>query len=304
VLCVQDRNEEFIELSKIAVSNCGVWENMPQIGILHGYFDESGKWKDKDCICCAGWVGTPSRWEPFVKDWRAVLDKYGMDELHCSEFMSLSGQYAPLRKFLKATDLEPILLEFSQVIRDWAWSGYSIGLYVKDYKALPQAFREKVKNPHYLVFRLLMDLFLDLVDESNRMVHGAIGAFFRACTTFDQDPETANDVFKWYNKFRTQDKRARFGLTAVCFANSSGAIPLQAADLLGYATSKEMERVAGNQSEPSDLWKSFSVRPFPGKGPNPVPLSYPMTNSLILTPAFLQGMATGQYDQILKQIGI
>src|SRR5258708_5857477 len=70
--------------------------------MLKFYMDESGLGKNKDeKVCCvAGFIAQNSAWRGFHKNWKRLLEQFGLGEFKAKEFWdrrpdgSLSGKYA------------------------------------------------------------------------------------------------------------------------------------------------------------------------------------------------------------------
>lgn len=270
---------------------------MPQVALLHGYFDESGKWADKDTISFCGLISDAGTWELFAKEWWDLLEDLGLDGLHTSEFVSLDGRYAKERGRFKAEDIEPTLLRFVDLIQKYANGGYGIGVDTKHFKMMKQSFQAKVKNPHFIAFKFVMNMVLREVEVVQRMfpVHN-----WRAGIICDQDPGTSEHCLKHFNKLRTFDKSAKKFLNGICFADSIGLPPLQAADLLAYVVRIELERRrTGIPATPSVLYERLSFRMDAESGEQT-----PFFRGLFLHPQFLDELAEGKHDELLAGLGI
>lgn len=61
--------------------------------MFSAYFDASGKHKADPAVTIAGFVATVDRWDKFSVAWKAILNTWGVDYFHMSEFVSYKGQY-------------------------------------------------------------------------------------------------------------------------------------------------------------------------------------------------------------------
>jgi len=281
------RVTSFREFSRLVDSMGGVsGGDMGRVALLHGYFDESGKWADKDTISFCGWISQANTWEQFAKEWSELLEELDMSSLHTAEFVSRDSR-----------DTGSILLRFVAIIRKYANSGLGIGVDTKHYRTMSPAFRARVKNPHFIAFKILMNTVLREVQAVQRLfpIHD-----WRCGIICDQDPGTSEHCLKHFNKMRTFDPVARKLLNGVCFADATGAIPLQAADLLAYAMRIELDRRRTNSSpNPSALFQGLSFRPDEMSG-DPVPFFRPF----FLDADFLDQLSEGKHDQLLAKLGI
>lgn len=263
--------------------------------MFHGYFDESGKWKDKDTVSFCGWTARADIWEEFSRPWLELLAEVGISELHTSEFCSLSGAYSRLRKDLKQKDVESILLRFADIIQKTVAMGYAVAVDAKHLRRMKPHFQNELGNPHYLAFKLMMNQVMQDIS----FVQTVQTVDLRVGIICDQDPGTSDHCLKWFNKFRQSNEKARHYLSGICFADASGAIPLQAADLFAYAVRLEAERRrTGTPNEPSQLFQTLSNRIQPdGKFGTYI-------RGHILDANFLDIMESGKLDDQLTAMGI
>jgi hypothetical protein len=52
------------------------------MAVVHGYFDESGKYSDHPVVALAGLCGSDSKIQSFDEEWRALLRHAGLTSLH------------------------------------------------------------------------------------------------------------------------------------------------------------------------------------------------------------------------------
>jgi hypothetical protein len=269
----------------------------PPVALLHAYFDESGKWADRDTISFGGFVSTAEHWEHFAKEWSALLDKLDFPYLHTSEFVGLDGVYAKHRNKIKAEDIEPILSRFAEIIQKYVNHGYGVGVDTKHYRSMSQAFRAKVKNPQFIAFKLAMNMVTSQVD----VVQGLFPAYnWKAGIICDQDSSTSDHCLKWFTKFRTFDAKARRLINGICFADSTGIPPVQAADLLAFVLRGEVERRrTKSQARPTMLCQRLMTRRDVTTGK-----LIPFFRGNVLDAKTLDEMASGKHSSILSSMGI
>ena len=158
-------------------------------------------------------------------EWSHLLDELDFPYLHTSEFVGLDGVHAKHRSKIKREDVGPILFRFADIIQKYVAFGYGVGVDTKHYRSMSQAFRDKIKNPQFVAFKMAMTMIVKQVDVAREM-RPAIS--WKAGIICDQDPGTADHCLKWFNS-----------LNGLCFADSTGIPPVQAADLLAYALRTE-----------------------------------------------------------------
>ncbi len=269
---------------------------MPQVALLHGYFAESGKWADKDTISFCGWISGAMQWEAFAKEWSELLEELGLPSLHTADLVH-PGRRAERGWNFRQEEIDPILLRFAAIIRKHANSGLGIGIDTKHFRTMKQSFRAKVKNPHFIAFKFLMNTVLREVQAVQRIISAHD---WRCGIICDQDPGTSEHCLKHFNKLRLFDPVARKLLNGICFADAVGAIPLQAADLLAYVLRTELERRRTKSSSPASLlFQDLSFRPDITSG-DPVPFFRPF----FMDADFLDELSEGKHDQLLAKLGI
>ena len=97
------------------------------MGILHGYFDESGK-VDKPAVAFCGFVAAASRIQSFDDEWNSILRVYEMDSLHMSRvFKAHVPLSAKIRKQSFAERIET-LKPFADCIRKHFEYGMAMAL--------------------------------------------------------------------------------------------------------------------------------------------------------------------------------
>jgi hypothetical protein len=61
--------------------------------VFIAYIDESGTHDESEFASIAGYVDRSDGWAGFEKDWKAVLDRYGVGEFHMTDFESRHGEF-------------------------------------------------------------------------------------------------------------------------------------------------------------------------------------------------------------------
>lgn len=107
--------------------------------LLHAYFDESGKFHDKDVISFCGWITPFQGWEALVGEWNVLLQKYQLPYLRMSSLMNYRDEFSHLKRAWGDDKREVVLLEFAELIRKHAGFGIGAALDAKHFRGLPQA---------------------------------------------------------------------------------------------------------------------------------------------------------------------
>ena len=110
------------------------------MAFFKGYFDESGKHQNDSIVSFCGFV--ESDWEPFENEWRYLLRRHKMAELHVSK-ASLKAGSAQLK----------IYSQFIQAIKKTVEKGFAICVDVAAFNAAGKAVRSEYRNDaHFLAF--------------------------------------------------------------------------------------------------------------------------------------------------------
>jgi hypothetical protein len=197
------------------------------MGILHGYFDESGK-VDKPVVAFCGFVAAASRIQSFDDEWNSVLRSYDMDFLHTSRAFKANAPLSP--KIRKQTFAERIetLKPFADCIRKHFECGIATAVDVAAFKAMsPGAKKQlgRIENPHYMAFTSGMAGF-----------HHHLRGDDRVSFICDDDEETAWNCYQFYRQVRKIDAFSRKHFISISFADDKSFPALQAADFLSSLT--------------------------------------------------------------------
>jgi hypothetical protein len=222
--------------------------------ILHGAFDESGKFHDKDVVSLCGWISTLQDWERFGFEWNGILSQFGVKEIHTAELLAFKGQYSYLRhKWGKRKDEKRdwLINECIRAIRKDVRRGFGVAIDTKHYRGMSQKFRDKVGDPYLMAFQNVIKWCLDEVEKYAEIKK--LGNDVSLALIFDQDEQQSGECLKLLNRITKVDESARKRITGICFCNRRSYTPLQAADLIAYETRMEIDRRMYRPSEPVSL---------------------------------------------------
>jgi hypothetical protein len=104
--------------------------------ILHGCFDESGKWQDSTYLSFAGYVTSFNVWMEVQREWENAMEKHGLKFLHT--------------KHEKRTE---VLMEFAQIIKSKPLFGVCFAIDAAAYSSLSDADKKVLKyKPKQIAF--------------------------------------------------------------------------------------------------------------------------------------------------------
>src|SRR5258708_30561338 len=122
------------------------------MGILHSFFDESGKFQDHHVVAFCGFGASESQLRDFDKHWKNQLRRCGMDCLHWVKARrngkALGSNIGPQTLKERINDLKP----FADCVNDYLGIGMSLAFEVTGYTSFAQDSKDLlggVDNPFY-----------------------------------------------------------------------------------------------------------------------------------------------------------
>lgn len=223
----------------------------------YAYFDEGGKWQDKDFICLCGYLSTETGWEKFLSGWKQLMDRHQMPTgLHMTNFYSNAAQRA-----WDDAKTSAVLADYSKVIRENIVIGFAVGMDATHYRALPKQLKAGVPKPDTACLQRLLRMIRDRLRRENYAG--------RICVTFDWEEGAVVGAYQEVLRLRLANPDLARFIGAVSFADDEFALPLQAADMLANLTYRwfkdRMEGRADPQQMPDPL-KSLILDPKTGFG--------------------------------------
>jgi hypothetical protein len=204
---------------------------------LFAYFDESGKWHDKDGnICLCGFVSDGEHWNKFEEEWFDLLRKHGFKAIHMAEFYSQCRA-----RGWSDERANEVLTEFVDKIRERVEFGFGIAVDGKYFRHKFKVAGKQEKDPkRFYTHRLLKRMRNVFVDS---------GYPLSLAITFDDDEEFALDCYKIISRLRKDKQNADLKemIVSVGFAVDEVFTPLQAADILSHLS---RERLTTGQIPP------------------------------------------------------
>ncbi len=190
---------------------------------LFGYFDESGKFHDRDgLITLCGFIADGDHWTPFENEWRDLLVKHKLPKLRMADFYSLCRA-----KGWDDGKANEVLTEFVDKMRERVQYGFGIALDGKYFQHKYKIAGKPVKDPRrFCVQRLLKTIRNAFVAAGEPSPKLAI--------TFDDDEEFAIDCYKIISRLRSDPKNSNLKdmVVSTGFAVDDIYTPLHAADIL------------------------------------------------------------------------
>lgn len=207
---------------------------------MHAFFDESGKFHDNDFVCIAGYIAEDAYWDTFCKEWQSLLKKHGLQAIHMTDLMALQGQF----KCLGWSEQKKLLVvkDFIDAIRNNILVGFAVGLDAKYYRSMMKETQKKFK-PHVFCFARVIKLLM------NR--HSAWGWTEPISSIFDDCRQYSMKCYSALCDIKEKHAGVSKLIASITFADDEVFYPLQAADMLAYATRHEQKLGDGAWSEAS-----------------------------------------------------
>ena len=229
-----------------------------QLQMVMLFLDESGHFSDSDYLCIAGYIATDAGWESFCKEWKILLNKHGLSTLHLKEIMSRSGN-SPASSW-PPEQKDSMLREFIGVIRKHVEVGFAVAIDAKHYRGVADRLEKKcqaqgLKNrsfsAHTFAFSRIIRKLMDYLKESAELE--------RASIIVDDAEQYSMKCYSFFSKLKKVRPEVKSQIVSISFADDTYFFPLQAADLLAYATLHEFrkgEKAWAEEATFSDLLKA------------------------------------------------
>lgn len=208
------------------------------------FLDESGHFASSDYMCMAGYMASDEGWSGLCSGWRHLLrEKYKIPALHMREIMSSFG-----RSPAAGWDIDrkvDMLREFILLIRNHTEVGFGCALDAKHYRkivktistaAAEAGLKTKPFNTHIFcmarIVRMVMQYLDDSVPEGQRQIS----------LVFDDDEHYSKTCYALLCDLKKRVPAIKKSIINISFADDEWGYPLQAADLLSYASRNELNK--------------------------------------------------------------
>ena len=198
--------------------------------MIVGYFDETENSR-ADFVAMSGYLADHSNWDALSTDWDLLLKKHKIPYLHVKDFLAAKKVYEDLgwNKPPKSTSALDVLGEFIDVICKHTIMGVGIGVDAKKYREILKDVRKKDKPEVFCFERTIRRV----LEASHALQwEEPLAVIFDDCEQYSM---------KAYANLceiqrRSPELRTRIGM--IGFGNDEIVPPLQAADVLAYATQR------------------------------------------------------------------
>jgi hypothetical protein len=202
--------------------------------MLEAYFDASEQRASGDperaVICVAGFLSPVRKWKRFQRDWQKLLDAYGLEYFHMTDFENYKRQYKSWTK----PRHEQFLRQAATIIKSCASFGFASAVVDEEYT---QAKKHNYRLSSMSAFTFcVVQCLHTLKSRADKTGYwGPIAYVFESGDGYD---DGLNTLFNEIASDSIKKKRFRFG-SWTC-ADKKQVSPLQAADICAYENTKEM----------------------------------------------------------------
>jgi hypothetical protein len=216
------------------------------------FFDESGKFKDKDVICFGGIASYAEDLARFSQEWGKLLAVNGIEEFSAKEAFNHRRRLGKRNSALGVRKRIAALRPFIQCIRNNLLVATGVTIDVPAFGQMPShLFQIYGKNPALMAFLRSLVYVLDFTPPNDKI------SFI--C---DDEEEMALPFYHLYRRVIKIWPGAKDKLAAISFVDSKSLWGLQAADLIAGLMRLEAERLWFKRSyNYRSLFKQLSVTP-------------------------------------------
>ncbi|MGE0863355.1 MAG: hypothetical protein AB7P34_05565, partial [Vicinamibacterales bacterium] len=129
-------------IAHLAMAVCpGIPLEQIHMALLTSYFDASGDNAGTHGVTVGGYVSDVRAWGRFSVRWREVLDEYGIEHFHMTDFVAGGKGF---ERFRKKPDLQAeVLGKLARVVRKNVRKSFATSILLEDWRAANQVYRLK-----------------------------------------------------------------------------------------------------------------------------------------------------------------
>jgi len=208
--------------------------------MLRAYLDDSGKAGDpyETSVVVAGAIADVNKWDSLDEEWKAVLRRYGVAELHMKDFSHCQGEFKGWDEYKRRTFLKKLC----PIVDKWILKPIGAMVPLEQFKILPKKKKSEWLNDPY--FACLQDT-IELTTIVAKELFDPPEHIHIICDEQPKFEAKANSVYRACKKYlENGDRLISFG-----HASSKNVPGLQVADLVAYEALKirrDMENPSKN----------------------------------------------------------
>jgi hypothetical protein len=219
------------------------------------FLDESGHFSSTDYMCMAGFIATDRGWDALCTGWRVLLrETYKIPAIHMREIMSPMGK-SPAASWEIDRKVD-MLRDFILLIRQHTEAGFGCAIDARHYREVvktiatvagQQGLKTKPFKAQMFCMARIVRLVMCYLDETNASADER-----KTSLVFDDDEQYSKMCYGLLCELKKHVPAIKESIVNICFADDEWYYPLQAADLLSYATCNELKKGA-------NAWKESNV---------------------------------------------
>ena len=219
------------------------------------FLDESGHFNSTDYMCMAGFIATDQGWDALCAGWRVLLrETYKIPAIHMREIMSPMGK-SPAASWDIDRKVE-MLRDFILLIRQHTEAGFGCAIDASHYREIVKTIataadqhglKAKPFKAQMFCMARIVRLVMRYLNESSASADER-----KTSLVFDDDEQYSKMCYGLLCELKKRVPSIKESIVNICFADDEWYYPLQAADLLSYATCNELKKGA-------NAWKESNV---------------------------------------------
>jgi hypothetical protein len=218
------------------------------------FLDESGHFASTDYMCMAGFMATDEGWNSLCDGWLPLLKKYGIPAIHMRDIMSPRGK-SPAASWDISRKVE-MLRDFILLIRKHTDVGFGCAINASHYRRVvaeiiavadQSGLKSKPFKAQTFCLARIVRLVMRYLDENK-----ASELERKTALTFDDDEQYSRMCYGLLCELKKRVPLIKETIVSIGFADDNWYYPLQAADLLSYASCNELKKG-------DNAWKDSNV---------------------------------------------
>ncbi len=195
------------------------------------YFDESYSHTPEPLVyTVAGYISTNIEWKKFQKEWRIVLAKENIPYFHMVDFQACKPPYGDWSKEKRVRFLKSLHRTIHRRYR----RSFAATVNIEDFESLAPEQKEVLVNPHVFAATICMTMIGWWTAEN--LLHAPISYILEQGSKHDKQ------LRRLFQEELRDEDRGFFRVGSFELRDKREKLPLQAADILAYETTKEVVR--------------------------------------------------------------
>ncbi len=204
-----------------------------------GYFDESA---DDSFMAISGYISSPLKWSRLNKEWKAVLEEYGIPYFHMKEYVHGRGVFQGVGE----ADRDKIYHRLIEIVNKHIIFGVTGGVILQDFNDVTMNLPD---NPHPYMTDPWFLCFFHCLGRTITQMKKKTASYDKVELIFDRKMELEGRALRYFNWFR-QEREGGSHLASLTFASAKETPALQAADIIVYESRKELRSKKKEPSRP------------------------------------------------------